>query len=152
PKRAGAPLDLARVAEDLARRGPLNPVEEVQHQNQDLLRTLEALRQNQAELSQLNRELEDTNRGVAALYAELDENADFLRRASAMKSRFRSNMSHEFRTPLTAITGLTRLLLDRTDGELTPEQEKQLALIRRAAEDLTELVNDLLDLAKVEAG
>jgi signal transduction histidine kinase/CheY-like chemotaxis protein len=151
--------NLARVAEGLARLGPQNPFEEVQQQNQELLRALEELaraneelQEREAALAQLNRELEDTNRGVVALYAELDEKADFLRRASEMKSRFLSNMSHEFRTPLNAVTGLTRLLLDRTDGALTPEQEKQVMLIRRAAEDLTELINDLLDLAKVEAG
>ena len=110
------------------------------------------LREHHVALSRLNRELEDTNRGVVALYAELDEKADFLRRASEMKSRFLSNMSHEFRTPLHAIVGLSRLLLERVDGELTSEQEKQVTLIRRAAEELTEVVNDLLDLAKVEAG
>ena len=102
--------------------------------------------------AQLNRELEDTNRGVVALYAELDEKAESLRRAAEMKSRFLSNMSHEFRTPLNSILALSRLLLDRADGELTPEQEKQVGFIRKAAQDLTELVNDLLDLAKVEAG
>jgi CheY-like chemotaxis protein/anti-sigma regulatory factor (Ser/Thr protein kinase) len=69
-----------------------------------------------------------------------------------MKSRFLSNMSHEFRTPLNSILSLARLLLDRTDGELSPEQDKQVTFIRKAAEDLSELVNDLLDLAKVEAG
>ena len=69
-----------------------------------------------------------------------------------MKSRFLSNMSHEFRTPLNSILSLARILLDRTDGELTAEQEKQVTFIRKAAEDLSELVNDLLDLAKVEAG
>jgi signal transduction histidine kinase/DNA-binding response OmpR family regulator len=161
PKRVPplTPHDLARIGEELARHGPDGPFEEVRQQNQELLRTLEELRLHQAELAeanatlgQLNRELEDTNRGVVALYAELDEKADFLRRASETKSRFLSNMSHEFRTPLNAVTGLARLLLDRTDGELTPEQEKQVTLMRRAAEDLTELVSDLLDLAKVEAG
>src|SRR5262249_13194357 len=101
---------------------------------------------------QLNRELEDTNRGVVALYAELDEKADYLRRVSEMKSRFLSNMSHEFRTPLNSILSLARILLERLDGELSPEQEKQVTFIRKAAEDLSELVNDLLDLAKVEAG
>src|SRR4029453_15700103 len=63
-----------------------------------------------------------------------------------------SNMSHEFRTPLNSITALSHLLLERMDGPLTPEQEKQVGFIRQGARDLTELVNDLLDLAKVEAG
>jgi signal transduction histidine kinase len=103
-------------------------------------------------LAELNQELRDTNRGVVALYAELDERADHLRRADELKSKFLSNMSHEFRTPLNSVLALSRLLLARTDGELTPEQEKQVQFIRKAAESLTELVDDLLDLAKVEAG
>ena len=59
---------------------------------------------------------------VVALYAELDEKADHLRRADELKSRFLSNMSHEFRTPLNSILALSRLLLDRLDGPLTDEQ------------------------------
>ena len=104
------------------------------------------------ELAQLNRELDETNRGVVALYAELDDKADFLQRASELKSHFLSNMSHEFRTPLNSITALSQILLDRLDGDLSPEQEKQVRFIRSSAQDLMELVNDLLDLAKVEAG
>ena len=61
-------------------------------------------------------------------------------------------MTHEFRTPLNSILSLSRLLLDRIDGDLTPEQEKQTQFIQKAATDLSDLVNDLLDLAKVEAG
>jgi signal transduction histidine kinase len=61
-------------------------------------------------------------------------------------------MTHEFRTPLNSVLALSRLLLDRIDGDLTPEQERQVGYIRRSAEGLLELVNDLLDLAKVEAG
>ena len=95
---------------------------------------------------QLNQELQDTNRGVVALYAELDERADHLRRADELKSKFLSNMSYEFRTPLNSILSLSRLLLARTDGELAPEQEKQVQFIRKAAESLTEFLNDLLDL------
>lgn len=136
----------------LARQQFHDPVEEVQRQNQELLQTLETLRERQEELVRLNRELEDTNRGVVALYAELDEKADHLRRADEMKSRFLSNMSHEFRTPLNSILALTRLLLDRLDGDLSSEQEKQVTFIRKSAGDLSELVNDLLDLAKIEAG
>jgi signal transduction histidine kinase/CheY-like chemotaxis protein len=100
----------------------------------------------------LNAELQDTNRGVLALYAELDDKADTLRRADEMKSRFLSNMSHEFRTPLNSMMALSRLLLEDVESPLTAEQRRQVGYIRRASEDLTELVNDLLDLAKVEAG
>jgi signal transduction histidine kinase/DNA-binding response OmpR family regulator len=143
---------LSEIGQLLTQAKPQNLVEEVQQQNQELLRALEELRRRQDELTQLNHELEDTNRGVVALYAELDEKADHLRRADEMKSRFLSNMSHEFRTPLNSVVALSRLLLDRIDGELTSEQEKQVLFIRKSAESLTELVNDLLDLAKVESG
>ena len=154
PARSGL-LDAAavgRLAATLAGRPPTTPFEEIQQQNRELIRAMDELRQRQDELLSLNRELEDTNRGVVALYAELDEKAEHLRRADEMKTRFLSNMSHEFRTPLHSIRGLSRLLLDREDGPLTAEQEKQLLFIRKAAEGLTELVDDLLDLAKIEAG
>src|SRR5579871_4636758 len=132
--------------------GPQNAYDELQQQNQELLQTLEELRARQMELAQLNRELDETNRGVVALYAELDDRADFLQRASELKSHFLSNMSHEFRTPLNSISALSQILLDRLDGDLSQEQEKQVRFIKGSAQDLTDLVNDLLDLAKVEAG
>jgi len=125
---------------------------EVQQQNTELLGTLAELKVRQDELLQMTRELEDTNRGVVALYAELDEKAEHLRRADEMKSRFLSNMSHEFRTPLSSIRALSKLLLNRTDGDLSEEQEKQVHFILKGAESLSELVDDLLDLAKIEAG
>ena len=112
----------------------------------------EELRDRSEQLAILNRELLESNRGVMALYSELDEKADSLRRTSEVKSRVVSNVSHEFRTPLNSILGLTRLLLARTDGPLTPEQEKQLGFILRSATELSELINDLLDLSKMEAG
>jgi signal transduction histidine kinase/CheY-like chemotaxis protein len=154
PTAAGdlSPQRISRITEELARQVPDDPFQEVQRQNQELLRTLEELRARQQELAELNSELEDTNRGVVALYAELDEKADYLRRAYDVKSKFLSNMSHEFRTPLNSILSLSRLLLDRVDGDLTGEQEKQVGFIRKSADTLSELVNDLLDLAKVEAG
>ena len=130
----------------------IDPFAEVERQNQDLLRTLAELREKQEQLAQVNNELEDTNRGVVALYAELEEHADNLRRVSALKTSFLSNLSHEFRTPLNAILALCQIMNDRSDGDLTREQEKQVSYIRRSAADLSELVNDLLDIAKVEAG
>lgn len=136
----------------LQARLPKSPFEEVEQQNQELLKTLQELRTRQEELELLNRELEDTNRGVVALYAELDERADYLRRASELKTKFLSNVSHEFRTPLNSIISLSRMLMDRIDGDLSSEQLKQIRYIESSARDLQEMVNDLLDLAKVEAG
>jgi signal transduction histidine kinase/CheY-like chemotaxis protein len=141
-----------KIINELARSGATDPFDEVERQNQELLGTLAELREKQEQLAELNRELEDTNRGVVALYAELDQNADDLRRVSALKTSFLSNLSHEFRTPLNSITSLCHLLINRSDGDLSEEQEKQVVYIQRSAAELTELVNDLLDLAKVEAG
>ena len=143
---------LQRVTLEIARQHPVAPIDELQTQNRELLKTLNELNERKEELTHINEELQDTNRGVVALYAELDERADYLRRASELKSSFLSNMSHEFRTPLNSMLALTRMLLDRMDGELSAEQEQQVRFIERSARELSEMVNDLLDLAKVEAG
>ena len=131
---------------------PADVLGELRQQNQELLGALDELKIRQEELMQLTRELEDTNRGVVALYAELDEKAEHLRQADQMKSRFLSNMSHEFRTPLSSIRALATLLLNRVDGELTMEQEKQVNFILHGSVALNDMVNDLLDIAKIEAG
>lgn len=153
---SGAPpvkkSDLGKIAQQLAQFRGEDPFVEIQRQNQDLLAAMAQLQRQKEELAQLNRELEDTNRGVVALYAELDQRADFLRRVSESKTRFLSNITHEFRTPLNSIISLSRMLSDKLDGDLTPEQEKQVGFIRKAASELSGLVNDLLDLAKVESG
>jgi signal transduction histidine kinase len=105
-----------------------------------------------ADIEALRTELEETNKGVVALYAELDDKAAQLRDANELKSRFLSYMSHEFRTPLTSMTSIVNILLSRLDGPLTAEQTKQVEFLRTSTRELTEMVNDLLDLAKVEAG
>lgn len=143
---------IAQLARSLASDAPADPVEEIRQQNREMLFQLQELERRRDELLHLNQELQDTNRGVVALYAELDERADHLRRADELKSRFLSNMTHEFRTPLNSILALTRLLLGQTDGRLTAEQQTQVQFIRKSAENLSELVNDLLDLARVAAG
>ncbi len=143
---------LARLSSELAKLHPATPIDELQIQNQELLKTLYELRERKSELDRINAELQDTNRGVVALYAELDERADYLRRASELKTSFLSNMSHEFRTPLNSMLALTRMLLDRMDGDLTAEQDQQIRFIQKSARELTDMVDDLLDLAKVEAG
>ena len=147
-----APLFTPDMVPALRPAPSLNLLEEFRRQNWELLLTLNELRRRQEELEQLNGELEDTNRGVVALYAELDEKAESLRVSDQVKTRFLSHMTHEFRTPLNSMLALSRMLLDGTDGTLSVEQERQIGYIRKSAETLTELVNDLLDIARVEAG
>jgi signal transduction histidine kinase len=143
---------LADIASQLAAATAVNSFAEIQQQNRELLEALAQLREREEDLLALTRKLEDTNRGVLALYAEIDEKAKRIQHADEMKSRFLSNTSHELRTPLGSIRAISRILLDRMDGELTQEQEKQVRFIERAANELSDLVNDLLDLAKIEAG
>lgn len=113
---------------------------------------LDELARLRGEAEALRAELEETNQGVVALYAELDKQAEQLREASELKSRFLSYMSHEFRTPLGSVLSIARLLADEMDGPLTPEQHHQVKYISIAARELSEMVDDLLDLAKIEAG
>ena len=110
------------------------------------------LRRRHDELVLLNRELDDSARGMVALHSEVEEQANSLRRMSEVKSRVVSNVSHEFRTPLNSIISLSGLLLSQVDGPLATEQIKQLTFVRRSAESLNELVNDMLDLSRIEAG
>jgi signal transduction histidine kinase len=109
------------------------------------------LRARESEVERLTQELAETNRGVVALYAELDDRALALGQLSDAKTRFLSDMSHELRAPLASVINLTRLLLAHSDGPLTTEQEYQVTLIQRSAESLADMVNDLLDIAKIEA-
>jgi signal transduction histidine kinase len=104
------------------------------------------------EIAFLQNELAETNKGVLALYAELDDNAVQLREAADLKSRFLSYMSHEFRTPLASITSISDILIAGMDGPLTAEQQRQIQFVRGSVRELTEMVDDLLDLAKVDAG
>lgn len=149
----------ARISKELAARKPPDQLHAVREQNRELLLVLQTLKAREAELEDANRqledtnrELEDTNRGVVALYAELDARAEFARKASDVKSRFLSHLSHEFRTPLGSVLALSDMLLARLDGPLTAEQEHQLMLIRKSVTTLSDLVEGLLDIARVESG
>jgi signal transduction histidine kinase len=144
--------DVAAIGEALQKASGGGPLEEIQLQNHELIRAIGEIQNRQAEIERLNDELGETNRGVLALNAELEDRADSLRVASQAKSRFLSHISHEFRTPLNSIRNLARMLATHMDGPLTPEQERQVFYIRSSADALLEMVNDLLDLAKIEAG
>jgi signal transduction histidine kinase/CheY-like chemotaxis protein len=163
--------DMKLLNEQLAGILPRTTMDELRRHNQDLISALEDLKRQKeqllllnAELQETNRgvmalygelssELEQTNRGVVALYAELDEKSERLRVASESKDRFWANVSHELRTPLNSIIGLTRLLAEPTaDGGLDAERLHQVKLIRNTGGTLLALVNDLLDVAKAESG
>jgi signal transduction histidine kinase len=162
-------VDLTTVREGLAALLPESTLDELRRNNEDLIAALEDLRRQKerllelnAELQETNRgvmalyselseELEQTNRGVVALYRELDEKSEQLKAASESKNRFWANVSHELRTPLNSVTGLTRLLSEPESG-LGPEQLYQVGLIRNTSGTLLTLVNDLLDVAKAESG
>ncbi|CAA9892472.1 Hybrid histidine kinase [Candidatus Methylobacter favarea] len=142
-------LQLIDALEQSAKQEPL---EEIRLQNQELMQALTELRKKQEDLARINTELEDTNRGVVALYHELDEKAAQLTQANNLRASFLSHMSHEFRTPLNSIVTLSAILLNKMDGDLTLEQEKQVNFIHKAADELSGMVSDLLDLAKIDAG
>jgi signal transduction histidine kinase/CheY-like chemotaxis protein len=166
----GQRLDVAAAHARLSGLVPVTALDALRQQNEDLIAALGQLRQQQEELlqvnaeleetnrgvmalySQLSEELEETNRGVVALYAELDEKSERLREASAAKDRFWANVSHELRSPLNSIIGLARLLSAPDSPPLRSEQRHQVSLIESAGADLHSLVNDLLDTAKAESG
>jgi signal transduction histidine kinase len=150
------PVVSTETLDDLRKKLEVNrmqdPYDEIKQQNRELTFALNALTNQQVELEHLNRELAETNKGVLALYAELEDKALSLQKASEAKSLFFSNMTHEFRTPLNSATSLIRMLLEHQDGDLSKEQERQVVYIQKAIEDLSQMVNDLLDTARLESG
>lgn len=132
--------------------GRVDPHEELKGRDSELVGLLEQVQARDEELAMVRRELEETNRGVLALYAELDEKAEAVRRGSEERARFLSDVTHELRTPLSSIVALCRLLMTSNAAPLSDEQAQQIGYIQKSAQDLIDFVSDLLDLAKVGAG
>jgi signal transduction histidine kinase/CheY-like chemotaxis protein len=96
--------------------------------------------------------LEESNTAIRALHGELAQHVERMRSTAEVKSRLVAGVSHEFRTPLHSILGLSRLLLSRSDGPLTAEQETQVRFIHDSAEELSRMINDMLDLSRLDVG
>jgi signal transduction histidine kinase len=147
PRRAGA-VDVARVGlmrSQLAGKLADDPTQEIRRLQRDIL-------ERDARLVELAEELMETNRGVMALHAELEERAEYQRLAVELRTRLVSEMGHELRTPLHSISTISQFLIDRLDGPLNDEQDRQVRIIHEVADTLTSYVNDLLDLARTDAG
>lgn len=125
---------------------------ELQAQSAELQRTNAELEDKAKLLSEQKANIETQNREIELARLGLEDKAQQLTRASAYKSEFLANMSHELRTPLNSLLLLARLLAENPDQNLTPKQTEFARTIHSAGSDLLSLIDDILDLSKIEAG
>lgn len=126
--------------------------EEMQQQAEELQQTNEELQQQQEQLERHRTELQIRNEQLTVIQTDLEEKADELGRASKYKSEFLANMSHELRTPLNSIILLSDMLRRNTSKNLSEKEVQKCSIVYQSGNDLLNLINDILDISKIEAG